>query len=204
MDYNVDERNANVPPASILQSDELFSSKILGRQSTMGSCSSRIYHRAPEGVPFQWEMEPGKPITPQSDHILPPPISPPPAILAKGLPKPCVVVDHEPKARKWSRAWLMKRIKKRMGVHKVLSLGGSNIIYNAPDANHDKYESKRYHSELARCSSFSLGSSSSSFTSSSGNSSNGKPSSKELAQEKGFTCRPWGFGGVAVYLVKRA
>ena len=98
----------------------------------------------------------------------------------------------------------MKKFKKRMAVYKVLKLEGSNVICNAPDANYVNYESKRYHTESARFSSFSFGSSSS-------NSSNGKPSSKdeheqskELAQEKAFSCRPWGFGGVAVYLVKRA
>lgn len=57
------------------------------RTSSM-SCSSRLYYRTTEGVPFQWEMQPGTPKDPSLIEAVPPPISPPPAVLSLGLPKP--------------------------------------------------------------------------------------------------------------------
>ncbi|GKV47033.1 hypothetical protein SLEP1_g53974 [Rubroshorea leprosula] len=86
---NVGER------ASISTKDDgFFSNKILSRNYSAGY-SSRIYYRSPEGVPFNWEMQPGTPKDPPKEDNLPP-LSPPPAILSLGLPKPCINVE-EPK-----------------------------------------------------------------------------------------------------------
>lgn len=71
--------------------------RLPSRNSSM-SCSSRLYYRSSEGVPFQWEMLPGTPkndniddIIPPHEAVVPPPISPPPAALGRGLPKPFFV-----------------------------------------------------------------------------------------------------------------
>ncbi|VVB11862.1 unnamed protein product [Arabis nemorensis] len=47
------------------------------------------YHRRSEGVPFKWEMQPGTPINTQPVEVVPL-ISPPPAMLSLGLPKPSI------------------------------------------------------------------------------------------------------------------
>ncbi|XWS73238.1 hypothetical protein CRYUN_Cryun02cG0110700 [Craigia yunnanensis] len=80
---------------SVIQGEELFFNRIISRNSSVG-CSSRIYYyRSSEGKPFNWEMQPGTPKEPQKEDILPP-ISPPPAVLSLGLPKPCINIE-EPK-----------------------------------------------------------------------------------------------------------
>ncbi|KAF4352948.1 hypothetical protein F8388_008369 [Cannabis sativa] len=42
------------------------------------------------GIPFEWEMQPGTPKDPPKEEALPP-LSPPPAVLSLGLPKPCII-----------------------------------------------------------------------------------------------------------------
>ncbi|KAI4376242.1 hypothetical protein MLD38_014027 [Melastoma candidum] len=52
------------------------------------SCSTRsFYNLKPEGVPFQWEKRPGTPKNSPAVDVIPP-LSPPPAQLSMGLPKP--------------------------------------------------------------------------------------------------------------------
>uniref|UniRef100_A0A1J3JNQ5 Uncharacterized protein n=1 Tax=Noccaea caerulescens TaxID=107243 RepID=A0A1J3JNQ5_NOCCA len=75
-------------------------------------------HQKSEGVPFIWEMQPGTPINSQPLEIVPP-ISPPPAMLSLGLPKPSISIE-EPKQPKYSvfpaklklRSWKHIRCKK--------------------------------------------------------------------------------------------
>ncbi|XP_021725066.1 uncharacterized protein LOC110692369 [Chenopodium quinoa] len=195
------------------------SSKILGRQSTVGSCSSRLYYGRPlEGKAFVWEAQPGKPITPPPDDILPP-LSPPPAVLSMNLPKPYFnVEDDEPKAKKWSSAWLVKKLKKTMAGHynyKVVGIIPRKIIfYNERKHHHEQeqrnFESQRYgHSESARYSSSSFAST---LTSSSANSfrddrtsSNvNNLSTKALFRGKAFTCNPKGLSDIVVFLGKKS
>ncbi|KAG4942549.1 hypothetical protein JHK82_046743 [Glycine max] len=84
-------------------------SKILSRRSSM-ECSSRIsYYRSSEGVPFKWEMQPGIAKGQQPREVLPP-LSPPPALLSLGLPKPCIP-DPKPSTRSRLRFW-KKRVKR--------------------------------------------------------------------------------------------
>ncbi|XP_021723728.1 uncharacterized protein LOC110691102 [Chenopodium quinoa] len=197
------------------------SSKILGRQSTVGSCSSRLYYgRPPEGKAFVWEAQPGKPITPPPDDILPP-LSPPPAVLSMNLPKPYFdVEDDEPKAKKWTSAWLVKKLKKTMQGHynyKVVGIIPRKIIfYNERKHHHHEheqriFESQRYdHSESARYSSSSFAST---LTSSSANSFrddrsssnvNNSLSTKALFRGKAFTCNPKGLSDIVVFLGKKS
>ncbi|XVF34207.1 hypothetical protein REPUB_Repub18cG0039000 [Reevesia pubescens] len=78
-----------------VQGDELLFNRIISRNSSVG-CSSRIYYyRSSEGIPFNWETQPGTPKESQKEDILPP-ISPPPAVLSLGLPKPRINIE-EPK-----------------------------------------------------------------------------------------------------------
>ncbi|KAJ6355433.1 hypothetical protein OIU77_005928 [Salix suchowensis] len=73
---------------SVHQGDNFFSGRVISRNSSAG-CSSRIfYNRSAEGVPFQWEMQPGTPRDPPREEIIPA-LSPPPAMLSLGLRKPC-------------------------------------------------------------------------------------------------------------------
>ncbi|KAK9130142.1 hypothetical protein Sjap_010629 [Stephania japonica] len=67
---------------SLLQGDEVFFNKLISRDSSLG-LSSRFYFRAPNGIPFKWELHPGTPIRPCATTAdLLPPLSPPPAALA--------------------------------------------------------------------------------------------------------------------------
>ncbi|RDX90390.1 hypothetical protein CR513_27745, partial [Mucuna pruriens] len=82
-------------------------SKIVSRGSSMG-CSSRIsYYRSGEGVPFKWEMQPGIAKEQPKEDV--PPLSPPPALLSMGLPKPCIP-DPKSSTRSRLRFW-RKRVK---------------------------------------------------------------------------------------------
>ncbi|MED6191544.1 hypothetical protein PIB30_001275 [Stylosanthes scabra] len=69
--------------------------KMLSRRTSVG-CSSRLsYYRSGEGgVPFTWEKKPGIAKEKSPEEVIPP-LTPPPALLSLGLPKPCI--HHEPK-----------------------------------------------------------------------------------------------------------
>lgn len=91
------------------QSDKSWSKVLLSRRSSIG-CSSRIsyYRSSGEGVPFQWEMQPGIAKEPHIEVI--PPLTPPPAILSRGFPKPCVL-DPEPSTRTSRLKFWKKKVK---------------------------------------------------------------------------------------------
>ncbi|KAF2309454.1 hypothetical protein GH714_002692 [Hevea brasiliensis] len=98
---------------SVLHGDEFFFNRVISRNPSVG-CSSRVfyYRSGAEGVPFQWEMQPGTPKDPPKEEIIPP-LSPPPAVLSLGLPKPCIGIDQEPsKFSLRSRLKFWKHIKK--------------------------------------------------------------------------------------------
>lgn len=101
-------------PVSVLQGDGFCISRILARESSVGQ-SSRIFYRAAEGVPFKWEMQPGKPKNPQEEDAIPP-LTPSPLMQSLGLPLPNL--DHDdPKesSLKTSTIWrLRKMVKKRI------------------------------------------------------------------------------------------
>ncbi|CAH2077938.1 unnamed protein product [Thlaspi arvense] len=66
-----------------------------GSSISRNSSTGYYYHQRSEGVPFKWEMQPGTPINTHPVEIVPP-ISPPPAMLSLGFPKPSISVE-EPK-----------------------------------------------------------------------------------------------------------
>ncbi|XVE71828.1 hypothetical protein DITRI_Ditri10aG0183000 [Diplodiscus trichospermus] len=114
---------------SVIQGEELLLNRIISRNSSFG-CSSRIYYyRSSEGIPFDWEMQPGTPKEPQKEDILPP-LSPPPAVLSVGLPKPCINME-EPKPLKLRAFMFWKQGKKKQGNKKLDQAG-----LNASDQSH--------------------------------------------------------------------
>ena len=84
---------APTPKASLLLMEDNLCKRgsVISRNSSVG-VSSRIFyyyhHRGLDsGVPFKWEMQPGTPINPQPEEIVPP-LTPPPALLSRSLTKP--------------------------------------------------------------------------------------------------------------------
>ncbi|XP_059287903.1 uncharacterized protein LOC132041125 [Lycium ferocissimum] len=88
-------------------------SRILSRESSVGQ-SSRIYYyrRRGEGVPFEWERQPGTPKNLPKEDVNIPPLSPPPSFQNLRLPKPCFNDDVDPQEMKRLKVWLTKKIKK--------------------------------------------------------------------------------------------
>ncbi|CAH8279996.1 unnamed protein product [Arabidopsis lyrata] len=86
-----------IPKASLLllEDDLCKRESEISRNSSVGVSSRLFYyyhHRSfNEGVPFKWEMQPGTPINPPPEEIIRP-ITPPPAFLSLGFPKPSISV----------------------------------------------------------------------------------------------------------------
>ncbi|KAJ6435489.1 hypothetical protein OIU84_000640 [Salix udensis] len=96
---------------SVHQGDNFFSGRVISRNSSAG-CSSRIfYNRSAEGVPFQWEMQPGTPRDPPGEEIIPA-LSPPPAMLSLGLRKPFRDMEETKTSSMRSRFRFWKLIEK--------------------------------------------------------------------------------------------
>ncbi|KAI3782218.1 hypothetical protein L2E82_12255 [Cichorium intybus] len=82
--------------------------KTLSKDSSVGQ-SSCIYYRstANEGVPFDWEMQPGTPKQQPRDEVIPPP-TPPPAMQSLAFSRPNFDLYDEPRESTW-RFWLWKK-----------------------------------------------------------------------------------------------
>lgn len=81
----VDAANQNgesCEPFSLLEGEESFFSRILSRDTSLGM-SSRVYSRGEARVPFEWELQPGKPKVVEQNITcdLLPTLSPPPVAL---------------------------------------------------------------------------------------------------------------------------
>ena len=166
-------------------------------------------------MPFQWEMQPGTPKDPPKEEILPP-LSPPPAVLSIGLPKPCIHDVEEPKISIKSRLKFWKHIKKIQEIKKLGQerfKGNSNNV-NASNGSDNKSESFEFCSTdgefivSPRNSSLSSSSSSSSslvLSFSNGRSRKssriGSPARDSIQGING--CSPWNFSSILVYVAKR-
>lgn len=195
-------------PGSVLKGDKVFSQRVLSRDSV--GYSSRVgYGRLPEGVPFQWEMQPGTPknLPSSKEHNLPP-LSPPPAVVSLGLPRPCIDCEDRPKEQtSWSKLkfWKKIRIYKRSHGKGKAQKGprdGGKASADVPSLGHNKVESFEFWSsdgDLAvsprRSSASSLSSSVLSF----GNGAQGEP----LDHHRLRSCAPWNLNALAVYFAKR-
>ncbi|XP_022153305.1 uncharacterized protein LOC111020830 [Momordica charantia] len=91
-------------------------SKVISRTSSVGCSSRSIYYcGTAEGVPFKWETQPGTPKDPPPQEMLPP-LSPPPAVLSLGLPKPCIERPNpRPRLRMSLRFWRKSEKKRENG-----------------------------------------------------------------------------------------
>ena len=193
---------------SLVQGDEFFH-KVISRDSTEG-CSSRIYYyRNSEGVPFEWEMQPGTPKEPPKDEEIPP-ITPPPAVLSLGLPKPCIN-NEQPKAKTWLimlRFW--NKIKKNKESKSVKGVGSQGSSHDTQDCGAEKFLFCGSDSEFMESSSSPRASSSSS--SSSLSLSNGpsvqsarieSPEGKANSFHGILSCTPWRISTILVSIARR-
>lgn len=193
---------------SLVQGDEFFH-KVISRDSTVG-CSSRIYYyRNSEGVPFEWEMQPGTPKEPPKDEEIPP-ITPPPAVLSLGLPKPCINKE-QPKAKTWLimlRFW--NKIKKNKESKSVKAVGSQGSSHDTHDCGTEKFEFCGSDSEFLESSS-SLRASSSSSSSSLSLSNGHSVQSARIESPEGkansfhgiLSCTPWRISTILVSIARR-
>ena len=193
---------------SLVQGDEFFH-KVISRDSTVG-CSSRIYYyRNSEGVPFEWEMQPGTPKEPPKDEEIPP-ITPPPAVLSLGLPKPCIN-NEQPKAKTWLimlRFW--NKIKKNKESKSVKAVGSQGSSHDTHDCGTEKFEFCGSDSEFLESSS-SLRASSSSSSSSLSLSNGHSVQSARIESPEGkansfhgiLSCTPWRISTILVSIARR-
>ncbi|KAJ4709315.1 putative OSBP(Oxysterol binding protein)-related protein 4B [Melia azedarach] len=154
---------------SLLDGEECFFNKVLSRDSSVGYSSRILYYRSAEGVPFKWEMQPGTPKDPPKEDILPP-LSPPPAILSLGLPKPCINIE-EPKFSMRSKLKFWKHnYKKSQEIKRVLSnkehdhvnkfSSGSFVKFELDSSDGEEFMASRRNSSSSSSSSFSFSQSS--------------------------------------------
>ncbi|CAI9098489.1 OLC1v1035148C1 [Oldenlandia corymbosa var. corymbosa] len=171
---------------SLLQgSDAISINRVLAREPSIGlGQSSRIYYRKPEGVPFNWEMQPGTPINRPEEEAIPP-LSPPPQVLSLGLPKPCV--DHLTDELDHSKAWFWKKIKIIYKDKKTRAQASKESDPNIQDKDYSEgdFVASSFNNT------FTASSSSLSSSSSNGNAveSSGVVSGELL--EGSFCCSPW-------------
>ncbi|KAK9055242.1 hypothetical protein SSX86_026325 [Deinandra increscens subsp. villosa] len=93
--------DANQSPSSVV--------KALSRDSSYGRSSSTYYRStANEGVPFDWEMQPGTPKHRPREDIIPPP-TPPPAMQNLAFPRPNADLYGEPRESTSWRFWLWRK-----------------------------------------------------------------------------------------------
>lgn len=204
--------------------DDFFSNRILFRNNSVG-CSSRIsyYCRSPEGVPFQWERQPGAPKHPPKQDAIPT-LSPPPAILSMSLPKPCIAVDdHEERAKRWIPVNIWRKIRKHRRNKSIEEIGlgkkssDDNIIDGGVQGS-NKFENLDFWScsdgdpMLSSCSPRNSSSSSMSSVSFSNgpcvhnvNDASGKqcPGKSNNSAHEAKRCFPFKFGAILVYATKR-
>ncbi|KVI11811.1 hypothetical protein Ccrd_009771 [Cynara cardunculus var. scolymus] len=83
--------------------------KALSRDSSVGQSSCTYYRSTTnEGVPFDWEMQPGTPKHRPREEVIPPP-TPPPAMQSPSFPRPNVDLYVESKESTPWRFWLWKK-----------------------------------------------------------------------------------------------
>ncbi|XP_058113744.1 uncharacterized protein LOC131256736 [Magnolia sinica] len=198
---------------SLLERDEIFFNRLLSREPSMGF-SSRIYYRVAAGnVPFEWEVQPGKPkVVPEI--VLIPPLSPPPAMVGSVLAlPPCdrTVAKGSTRLRLWFRK---KKVKSQQsqsqsqmgsedgGIDRVESFGfwsnEGDWTWSPPDSSSSSSSSSLSSSS---CRGFSpvrkLPSPESQITV--------KDSGKRRGMDRldwAWRCGPWSFAGVMVCMAK--
>ncbi|KAI3440095.1 Auxin-responsive protein [Psidium guajava] len=184
----------------------LISERVLSRNSSAGYSSRVCYGRTPEGVPFEWEMQPGTPKNPPKEQDLPP-LSPPPAVVSQGLPRPCIICEDPPKeSTTWSKLMFWKKVKIHKRSHNKSKgqkgrCDGGKAGVDDPRRGHSKVESLEFWSsdvDLAaspHCSSASSLSTTLSFRKGA--------NLAESLDHRPRSCAPWNLTALAVYFAKR-
>ncbi|XP_062079782.1 uncharacterized protein LOC133784455 [Humulus lupulus] len=202
------------------QDDHFFNMKNgLSRNSSVG-CSSRIYYcrsAGTGGIPFDWEMEPGTPKDPPKEEALPP-LSPPPAVLSLGLPKPSITAQlhhHQDQPCKPSRRrvivrfWKKNKKRNSNNNNEVISNngGGGGGAISHIDYKDERFEFCNSDSEFmaspARDSSSSSSSSSLSFSRQSSRLQSPAWHSPMNGSRANLSCSPWSIRSILVTLAKR-
>ncbi|GMN52058.1 hypothetical protein TIFTF001_021211 [Ficus carica] len=135
----------------VVNVEEFSFNKMLSRTSSVGTCSSRIYYyrSAGEGIPFQWEMKPGTPKDQPKEEAIPP-LSPPPAILSLGLPKPCINIE-EPKPRSRLKLKFWRKISKGRNTLQVRKIGQAKREDQNSDGIASDYKDERFDFYCSDC-----------------------------------------------------
>lgn len=203
MDHYEVRRGMQIKRASVLQNDELFLNRIISRNSSVG-CSSRVYYyRSSEGVPFQWEMQPGTPKDPPKEEVLPP-LSPPPAVISLGLPKPCI--NEEPSKPPTSRP-LRLRFWRRSKKNKSKENGGGGESDDKDDQKAEFCSSDcEFMASPSPRNSSSSSSSSRSFSNGfyrNSSSSRLQSPARESFRRPALSCSPWNVSAILVSIARR-
>jgi hypothetical protein len=165
-------------------------------------CSSRLYYyrSAAEGVPFNWERQPGTPKHPPNDETLIPPLSPPPAARGLELPKPCF---EQPKAQAATWPRLAIRFWNKCKTNKQRK-NTVNACFRATGS--DKFEKLEYFSS-DYCSEFMASSSSSLSSLSFSNGPSVQSSRLESPGRDSFqgplSCSPWKISAIVLSISRR-
>ncbi|KAM6552747.1 hypothetical protein CsatB_013509 [Cannabis sativa] len=179
----------------------------LSRNSSVG-CSSRIYYyrsTGTGGIPFEWEMQPGTPKDPPKEEALPP-LSPPPAVLSLGLPKPCIIhnIQDQPSNPNRRRRLVVLRFWKKNNNKK--NHNNNNII---------DFKDERFGGEFSNSDSEFMASPARDSSSSSSSSSLSRQSSRlqspgwyppmmnSSSSRANLSCSPWSIRSFLVTLAKR-
>ncbi|PRQ37417.1 hypothetical protein RchiOBHm_Chr4g0402361 [Rosa chinensis] len=179
----------------------------LSRNSSVG-CSSRIYYcRTNEGVPFNWEMQPGTPRNPPKEEAIAP-LTPPPAVISLGLPKPCIDVRHSkpptrPRLGFWRKSKKNKESKNVTTVNNVARGSDKFDMFDfcSSDSEFMASTSPRNSSSSSSSSlSFSKGRLSRECSSLRSTPARDSFSSNAAAH---FSCSPWNFSSVLISIARR-
>lgn len=197
----------------VLKIDEISvqSSRFLSRESSVGQ-SSRIYHRSAEGVPFNWETQPGTPKNPRREEVIPPPTPPPGSQTFFPPIKNCA--DHlskEDSSHSMHKLWFWRKHWKKQQTHKDFGRRCHAGQALSPNLKCKKSDDRfadfggEFGGWFDEYSSISESKSSSS--------SNGSMhqlkddcdhNSDDHGVHKPFGCSPWNMTGIMVRVVKRA
>ncbi|WMV37192.1 hypothetical protein MTR67_030577 [Solanum verrucosum] len=113
----------------------------ISRELSVGHSSRIYYYRRGEGVPFEWEKQPGTPkINPTKEDVNIP-LSPPPSFQSIGLTKPCFD-DHD--ESKHFKVWLTNKMKKLHSSKRfVKSRDGDDSFNNSSSSSFDSNTKER-------------------------------------------------------------
>ncbi|KAK1399811.1 putative OSBP(Oxysterol binding protein)-related protein 4B [Heracleum sosnowskyi] len=187
------------------------SSRFLSRESSVGQ-SSRIYHRSAEGVPFNWETQPGTPKIPRQEEVIPPPTPPPGSQKIFPPLKQCAdYLSKEDSNHAMHKLWFWRKHWKKQQTHKDFGRrchAGQVLTSNLKSRKFDD-QFADFGGEFRGWVDDSSISDSKSSSSSNGTLHQSKdddhePRSDDHGVHKPFGCSPWNMTGIMVRVVKRA